>query len=477
VKVVFVSAEVAPFAKVGGLADVAAALPRALHQLGVEVAVVMPKYRGVGDKTELLELGQLEVPVGGERKVGEVFQGTLPGAEVPVYFLAHDPYFDRPHIYGEAGGDYPDSLARFTFLSRGAVELCRRLSLEPDVIHANDWHTALIPVYQRLGLGVPGAKTILTVHNLAYQGVFPWEQAPLTGVPEEGLGLIKKAGKLNLLRGGILSCDLLTTVSPTYAREILEQGEGLEEELGSRREALVGVLNGVDYEVWNPETDPYLWANYSPQALEGKWENKRRLQEELGLEQAPGVPLVGMISRLAEQKGFDLVMGAFDRLLALGIQFVLLGTGDPRYEEFFRGASAQYPGRVAALITFSEAWAHRIEAACDIFLMPSRFEPCGLNQMYSLRYGAVPVVRATGGLVDTVRECDPERGTGNGFLFRDYTPEALLGAVRRAVQLYREQPKVWRELMVRGMREDHSWGAAARQYVGLYRELTGQSGA
>lgn len=475
--VLFVSAEVAPFAKVGGLADVAAALPRALAELGVEVAVVMPKYRRVEGKAELEKLGELEVQVGGESKKGAIFRGFLPGSEVPVYFLSHDPYFDRDHIYGEGGRDYPDSLARFTFLSRGALELCRRLPLDPDVIHANDWHTALIPVYQRVGLGLPEAKTVLTVHNLAYQGVFPREEAAVTGVPLEQISLLEKDGRLNLLCGGILACDLLTTVSPTYAREILEQGEGLEEELSRRRGELVGVLNGVDYSVWNPETDPHLWANYSSQALEGKRENKRYLQRELGLEVAPEVPLVGMVSRLAEQKGFDLVLGAFDRLMALGIQFVLLGTGDPRYEEFFRQASDRYPGRVAALITFSEKLAHRIEAACDIFLMPSRFEPCGLNQLYSLRYGTVPVVRATGGLADTVQDFDPKDRSGNGFVFRDYTPEALLSALRRAVQLYREDAAAWRELMQRGMEEDHSWGAAAHRYLALYQRLRGQSRA
>jgi starch synthase len=227
----------------------------------------------------------------------------------------------------------------------------------------------------------------------------------------------------------------------------------------------------VDYSVWNPETDPHLWANYSAEDLSGKAENKRRLQVELGLEPAPRAPLVGMISRLAEQKGFDLVMEAFDRMMALDIQFVLLGTGDPRYEAFFREAAGRYGGRAAALITFSEEWAHRIEAASDIFLMPSRFEPCGLNQMYSLRYGTVPVVRATGGLADTVREYDPEREEGNGFTFEEYTPEAVLSALRRAVDLYLRAPEAWKRLLVRGMREDHSWGASAREYLRLYRKL------
>ncbi|MCD5407936.1 glycogen synthase, partial [Candidatus Bipolaricaulota bacterium] len=376
-RVLFVSAEVAPFAKVGGLADVAAALPRALAELGVEVAVALPKYRGVEEKTELAPLTRFSVPVGGEEMGCQVFQGALHRSSVPVYFLAHDPYFDRAQIYGEGGGDYPDALERFTFLSRAALALASELGVE--LLHVNDWHTALVPVFLRAGVGPHGVKTVLTIHNLAYQGVFPWEQREVLGLPESGLEVLNKDGELNLLQGGILTADLLTTVSPTYAREILERGEGLEEQLRARSEDLVGVLNGVDYLVWNPETDPYLWANYSAQDLTGKGENKRRLQEELGLGVATEVPLVGMISRLAEQKGFDLVLEAFDRMLALGIQFVLLGTGDPRYEGFFRHAAARRPGQVAALITFSEEWAHRIEAAADMFLMPSRFEPCGLN--------------------------------------------------------------------------------------------------
>ena len=470
-RVLFVSAEVAPFAKVGGLADVAAALPRALAELGAEVAVALPKYRGVEEKTELRPIARFSVPVAGEEKECQVFQGTLPQSSVPVYFLSHDPYFDRAQVYGEGGGDYPDSLERFTFLSRAALALAEEL--ETELLHVNDWHTALVPVLLRAKEGPRRAKAVLTIHNLAYQGVFPWVRRTALGLPGPDLAVLEHEGKLNLLKGGILTADLLTTVSPTYAREILERGEGLEGYLRARAGDLVGVLNGVDYTVWNPETDPHLWANYSARDLSGKAENKRRLQEELRLEAAPDVPLVGMISRLAEQKGFDLVLEAFDRMMALGIQFVLLGTGDPRYGEFFRRAAARRPGQVAALLTFSEEWAHRIEAAADIFLMPSRFEPCGLNQMYSLRYGTVPVVRATGGLADTVFDFDPVTCEGNGFTFSDYTPEAMLGALRRAVELYRRDRRAWRGLVLRGMREDHSWGASAREYLRLYQRLFG----
>jgi len=470
-RVLFVSAEVAPFAKVGGLADVAAALPRALADLGVEAAIAMPKYRGVEGKTPLSPVGSVSVPVAGEEKTCPILKGELPGGKVPVYFIAHDPYFDRDQVYGEGGGDYPDSLERFALLSRGALVLAGELGV--DILHVNDWHTALVPVLVRAGFGPARVKTVLTIHNLAYQGVFPWARRTALGLPESVASVLKHQGELNLLKGGILAADLLTTVSPTYAREILERGEDLEEYLRPRAGDLVGVLNGVDYSVWDPEADPYLWVNYSAEDPSGKAENKRRLQIELGLEPDPRAPLVGMISRLAEQKGFDLVMEAFDRMMALGVQFVLLGTGDPRYEAFFEKAAGRHPKRVAALITFSEEWAHRIEAASDIFLMPSRFEPCGLNQMYSLRYGTVPVVRATGGLADTVREYDPERGGGNGFTFEEYTPEAMLAALRRAVDLYLRDPEVWKRLMLRGMREDHSWETSAREYLKLYQKLAG----
>jgi starch synthase len=471
-RVLFVSAEVAPFAKVGGLADVALALPRALAELGVEVAVVMPEYRGVREKTELVETVRFSVPVGKGDKECVAMQGALPESEVPIYFLRNDLYFDRPQIYGDAGGDYPDSLERFAFLSRGALALCEALDWPPDIIHLNDWHTALIPVYLRTNAsGLGNVGSVLTIHNLAYQGVFPWEEVSVTRLSEDALRGVERQGKVNLLKGGILHADLLTTVSPSYASEILEHGEGLEDALQSRKDALTGVLNGVDASVWDPAHDPHLWARYSPDDLAGKEENKRRIQTDLGLEADPRAPLVGVISRLAEQKGFDLVMAAFERMMALGIQFVLLGTGEPRYESFFREVASRYKGRAASLITFSEEWAHRIEAASDIFLMPSRFEPCRLNQMYSLRYGTVPVVRATGGLRDTVTECDPKSDVGNGFVFTEYSPEAMLAALRRAIELYRNDPQGWRRLQVRGMREDHSWQASAREYLALYERL------
>jgi starch synthase len=473
-RVLFVSAEVSPFAKTGGLADVALALPRALASLGIEMRVVMPKYRQVNEKAHLTKEAEFDVPVGRERKPCVAYRDRLPGSAVPIYFLDNAPYFDRPQIYGE-GSEYPDALERFTFLSRGALKLCEAQDWTPDVIHVNDWHAALVPALAKsAGMDrFSGATSILTIHNLAYQGVFPVSQAGISGLSQEELAPYLQGDRINLLKGGILSVDLVNTVSPTYAREILDAGVGLEEALRSRREVLFGVLNGVDTEEWNPGTDEHLWARYTADDPRGKAENKRAMQAELGLTVDPKVPVVGVISRLAEQKGFDLIMPAFDRLMDLGIQFVLLGTGAPEYEAFFRQRATEDSSRVAALLTFSEQWAHRIEAAADVFLMPSRFEPCGLNQQYSLRYGTVPVVRSTGGLKDTVAEYDAAAGTGNGFAFEAYTQDALVDAATRAVRAYREDPSGWSGLMRRGMSQDFSWTASARAYLDLYRKAAG----
>jgi len=466
-RVLFVSAEVSPFAKTGGLADVALALPRALAQKGVEVLVVTPKYRGVERKAELAEATRFAVPVSGQGKECIAYRSVLPGSRVSIVFLGHDPYFDRPEIYGE-GSEYPDALERFTFLSRGALELCEALDWTPDLIHANDWHAALIPAFiaDRAVPRLDRAKTMLTIHNLGYQGSFPAVQGSVTGLSDGSLRPYLRDGEINLLKGGILSVDLVNTVSPTYAEEILDDGAGLEAELRARRDVLHGVVNGVDVDVWDPSTDPHLWANYDADDLVGKAENKARLQRVLGLEIDAAVPVLGVISRLAEQKGFDLIMSGFDRMMDLGVQFVLLGTGAEEYETFFREAQRRYPGRVASMITFSEEWAHRIEASADMFLMPSHYEPCGLNQQYSLRYGTIPVVRATGGLVDTVEEFDAE--TGTGFLFTDCTAEAFLKAVERAVSVFREDPEAWQRLQRRGMRVDLSWDTSADAYRVLY---------
>lgn len=466
-RVLFVAAELAPVAKVGGLGDVAAALPAALARLGADVRIAVPRYRNVPQP--LRPLGAFPVPIGNENRICTVFQGSLPGSSVPVYFLGHDPYFDRPGIYGEGGVGYPDELERFAFLSKAALALCPAVGWLPHIVHANDWHTALIPVSLRTQTAGIEAKSVFTIHNLAYQGWFRRERGEVLGLNSAGWQLVEKGEGINLLQGAIRAADWVTTVSPSYASEILVHGEGLEAELRARADRFSGILNGIDTTAWNPEADPHLWAPYSAADLAGKAANKHALQAALGL--APtDAPLVAMVSRLVEHKGFDLVIEGFGRMMALGIQFVVLGEGDPRYAAFFRDAERRFAGRVRALVQFSEAWAHRIEAGADIFLMPSRFEPAGLNQLYSLRYGTVPVVRATGGLKDTVHDFDPATG-GNGFTFDAYTAEAMLHALGRAVRLWRLDPAAWRKLVARGMAEDHSWTGPARQYWAVYERV------
>jgi starch synthase len=473
-RVLFTSSEVASLAKTGGLADVALALPKALSDIGIDVAVAMPKYRAVTGKADMSEVARFSVSIAGKDRLCIAYKGRLPDSEVPIYFIGHDDYFDRPELYGE-GSEYEDALERFAFFSRASLELCKILQWVPEVIHLNDWHTSLIPAYLRDHV-VPElsqSKTLLTIHNLGYQGVSPWSKASATGLSDEALVPYRQQDRINLLKGGILGADLINAVSPTYATEILSDGAGLEQELRLRRDCLHGVLNGVDTSVWNPQSDPHLWATFDNVDLAGKAVNKRHLQQELGLQVDPSVPVLAVISRLAAQKGFDIIMEAFDRLMALDVQFVLLGTGDRQYEEYFRSAQTRYPGKVASMITFSEEWAHRIEASADVFLMPSHYEPCGLNQLYSLQYGTAPLVRATGGLKDTVFELDMQQDTGNGFLFEECNGTAFLVAVERAVSVFREHPEAWRRMMRRGMSEDLSWASSATAYQKLYMRLLG----
>ncbi|MDR5709299.1 MAG: glycogen synthase GlgA [Armatimonadota bacterium] len=476
-RVLFVVAEMVPFAKTGGLADVAGALPPALHDLGVEVRVLMPRYAAVDPGHHRLEpVGEISAPVGGRGETARVWEGNLAG-KVPVWFLDHPGYYGRPGIYGEGGKDYEDNLHRFTFLCRASLNWARVAGWVPDVFHCHDWHAALVPVYldilERRDPLLGHTATLFTIHNLAYQGIFPREHLPVTGLPEEVYwSRLEFYGSINLMKGALLSADLLNTVSETYAREIQtpEFGYGLDGVLRTRGQDLYGVLNGVDYSVWDPRVDPYLPARYGPEDLSGKRICKLALQAEFGLPENPKVPLVGMVTRLVDQKGLDLVQACLDRMVAAGAQFVLLGTGDPRYEVAFTEAARRYPRQVGVRIGFDEGLAHRIEAGCDIFLMPSRYEPSGLNQLYSLRYGTVPVVRRTGGLADSIVDATPEtvaRGEANGFVFEAYAPDALWEALRRALDAFRN-PALWRTLVQAGMRADFSWKRSARRYVEMY---------
>jgi starch synthase len=399
----------------------------------------------------------------------------------------HPGYFDRPGLYGEGGRDYEDNLERFAFFCRAALGWCRQSGWIPDVIHCNDWQTALVPVYLKTveskDPDLRQVATLLTVHNLAYQGVFPAEKFPATGLPREMFSpaALEFWGKVNLLKGGLMFADLLSTVSPTYAHEIQtpEFGSGLEGVLRERADDLYGILNGADYTVWDPWVDDLIPARYSAADLSGKAVCKAQLQREFGLAMTPDKPLLGVVSRLADQKGLDLIAACLDRIVAAGAQFVLLGTGDPKYEDLFRRAAKSHPSSVGVRIGFDERLAHWIEAGADIFLMPSRYEPSGLNQLYSLRYGTVPVVRRTGGLADSITDATPdaiERGEATGFVFEEYTADAFWAAVERALAAYRD-PEVWSKLVQAGMAADFSWDRAAAGYIDLYRKAVAKRGA
>ncbi|MBI4355384.1 MAG: glycogen synthase GlgA [Candidatus Omnitrophica bacterium] len=477
-KILLCASEVAPLAKTGGLADVAGALPLALKALGHDVRVALPLYKMVKAKAAHLatRTNHLAIPLGTRSVEGGVVETRLPGTEIPVYLVDQPEFFDREQLYQVDGRDYPDNLERFTFFARALLEALPGLGLLPDVIHANDWQTALLCAYLSTLYRhtFPQTATVFTIHNLAYQGTFPREQFPLLGltwdhfVPDR----LEYYGKVCLLKAGLVYAQYLTTVSPTYAQEIQtpEFGFGLEGVLQARKQDLVGIVNGIDPEEWNPATNRALAQSYTPQDLSGKVACKAALQREQHLPERADAPLIGMITRLTDQKGLDILAAALPQLLSWDCQLVILGTGDPKYHHLLEQAAQQHPKRLRLRIAFDPALAHRIEAGSDLFLMPSRFEPCGLNQMYSLRYGTVPIVRKTGGLADTIIDATREalvRGTATGFVFEAYTAEALLASVQRALATYRNRA-VWRKLMETGMAQDFSWKRSAQAYVTLY---------
>ena len=475
-KVLFVASECAPFAKTGGLADVAGALPRALHALGIDVRVVMPLYAGMPwSELEVLD-GMLDVPMWWGTARARVRVGKLPGSEVPVYCLEYNRYFDRPYLYGPPAEGYPDNLERFTFLSRGSLEVCKALGFTPDVIHANDWQTALVPVFVNTfewAKPLHGSATIYSIHNLAYQGVFDGGGMFITGLGREHYNSaeFEHFGSLNVTKAALHHSTLLATVSPTYAREIQtpEYGNGLDGVLAARGGALAGILNGIDVEEWNPAADRHLPAAFDAEHPRGKAACKAALQKEAGFAMRPDVPVFGVVGRLTPQKGFDVLAHALDRVLGWDVQIVLLGTGDDDAQRFFAYVDAHRGDRFRAWLSFDNGRAHRIEAGADFFLMPSRFEPCGLNQMYSLRYGTLPIVRATGGLVDTVTNYQEATAEGTGFVFADLHPEALANTIGWAVSTWFDRPRHIEIMRDRAMRQDFSWGRAAHLYEGLYR--------
>ncbi len=474
-KVLFVASEVAPFRKTGGLADVAGALPKALAKRGMDVRVVMPLYQGLRwGELERLD-GTLKVPMWWGAAQAAVRLGRLPGSQVPIYFLEYHRYFDRPYVYGPPGDSYPDNLERFAFLSRGALELTRALGWVPDIVHAHDWQTALAPIYVNTvewSKPLHGAASVFTIHNLAYQGMFDGNAMFITGLGRGhyNAGELEHFGTMNLMKGAIAHATMLSTVSPNYAKEIQtpSYGFGLDGVLSARGRDLLGLLNGIDTEEWNPAADPHIAARFEAGRPGGKARCKAALQRELGLPVRPDVPVFGVIGRLTAQKGFDVLARALERILAWDVQMVLLGAGDPEAEAFFSAAAGVHGQRFRCWIGFHDALAHRIEAASDFFLMPSRFEPCGLNQMYSLRYGTLPIVRATGGLVDTVTNYDEAAGGGTGFVFHDLTPDALANTVGWALSTYADRPRHIAAMRKRAMSQDFSWDRAATAYERLY---------
>ncbi len=478
-KILFVASEVVPFAKTGGLADVAGALPKALARLGHEVRLIMPRYRAVDRKRFGLKkaLERWTVTAGSKAVEVALFKGRIPQTTITTYFVECPVWFDRDGLYQDKAADFPDNLERFSGFVQAVLAAMPKLGWTPDVVHCHDWQTALFAPHLALTRTTErfwqSVGMVLTVHNLAYQGLFPKEAWALTGLPSEVFSIngLEFYGQVNCLKGGLVYADILTTVSPTYAKEMQtpEFGCGLEGVLVARRDDLVGILNGIDPEEWNPQTDAHLPARYGPKKLAGKSLCKLALQRSQGLAERHGL-LIGMIQRLAEQKGIDIFVQAAQELMRLPIQIVILGTGEAIYHEKLTALTTQFPEQLALNLTFDNALAHQIEAGADAFLMPSRFEPCGLNQMYSMRYGAVPIVRRVGGLADTVVDAAPstrESRTATGFVFEPYSAQALLDAVKRAVAAYQDHG-LWEQLIHTGMQQDCSWEHSAREYLRVY---------
>lgn len=485
-RILYLSSEIAPFAKTGGLADVASALPKALHEMGHEIRLMMPKYGCINERKytlrEVIRLKNVPVKSGDGQVITGVKSAFLPDTKVQIYFLDYKPAFGRHQLYVDpkTKTDFIDNAERFAIFSRGVLETLKILHWEPNVIHCNDWQTSLIPILLKTEYAndpfFKKMTTLLTIHNLAYQGVFNSDVLAQIALSDQLLtegSDFEFYGKVNFLKAGILNADMLTTVSDKYAQEVQsdpEFGCGLEGVLSGRKDSFVGILNGVDYDLWNPETDELIPQNYSITNLDKKIENKKALLKKNNLEFKERTPVIGMISRLADQKGFDLIADALDDLMKLNIQMVILGTGDARYHEMFETLRVKFPQKLAVNLKYDNELAHLIEAGSDMFLMPSRYEPCGLNQMYSLKYGTVPIVRTTGGLADTIEEFDLENDRGNGFVFKEYSSQEMLKAIKRAVDLYVDQD-VWQDLRKKGMRQNFSWQTSAEKYIKLYSKI------
>ena len=479
-RILFVASEGLPFSKTGGLADVIEALPKALVAQGHEVAVVLPRYRGT--KATAVVMPSLTIPLGVRLRFPAIADGTL--LHGVRYFFVDDPaYFDRDGIYGTPAGDFSDNAERFSEFCRAGIEIAKHI-WPPDVIHCHDWQTALLPLFLRTSYGddpvVKDIPVVFTIHNMGYHGQFGRNVLGPAGIPEilfhrEALEFY---GNVNFLKAGLIYSDYLTTVSRKYAQEIRtpEYGYGLDGVARSRGDWLVGILNGVDYSAWSPEKDKLIAVKYSAKDLTGKQVCKQELLQIFELPQEHAArPIIGIVSRFADQKGFDLIAQMAYDLMREDLVLAILGTGDKRYEDLFRALAAAFPGRVGVKIAYDNTIAHKVEAGADMFLMPSRYEPCGLNQIYSLKYGTVPIVRATGGLDDTIENFDLEHGTGTGFKFNDYDGGAMMWAIRQALHHYADE-RIWKRIQLNGMAKDFSWKASAAEYAKLYQAARASRG-
>jgi starch synthase len=474
--IAFVASECVPFSKTGGLADVVGALPRALAAAGHEISVYIPRYRLTRITEERTVVQSITIPFDDQYRFCSIVTGAgYPG--VRFFFIDYPPFFDREGLYGTASGDFPDNAERFALFCRAVLEGSKILGV-PDIFHCHDWQSALLPILLKTQYAedpaLQNSGVVFTIHNMGYQGLFPAEILPLLTLPWDLFTISKMEffGNVNFLKGALAYSDLITTVSRKYSQEIQtsEFGFGLDGVLKERAQSVIGILNGVDYDEWNPESDKFIAAHYSSDDLSGKQICKQELAAALGITADLSVPIIGIVSRFAAQKGFDLIGQVVDRLALEDVVLAVLGSGDKLYEEMFLRLARRVPGKIAVRIAYDNPLAHKIEAGADMFLMPSRYEPSGLSQMYSLKYGTVPIVRATGGLDDTIDPWDPRTKKGTGFKFQEYTGEALLRAIHQALQLYRD-PASWQRLMRNGMSKDFSWRISAREYIRAYERV------
>ena len=488
-KIWYLSTEVAPFAKTGGLGDVCSSFPKALKMKDYEIRTTMPKYKIINERKyilrEVIRLKEIPVTINGVTKIISPKSAFLPDSKVQIYFIDIPEYFGRVGLYADkqTGKDYEDNAQRFAYFCKGTIETLKILSWKPDIIHCNDWQTAFVPIYLKTLYKddefYQGIKTVFTIHNLAFQGSFDIEMAKTLDIDPalvENDGPVGKSGYLNLIKGAINYSDWVTTVSEKYAEEISttpEFGYGLEGFIGKNKSKFSGILNGVDYSVWSPEKDKHIPFKYSKDDLSVKEQNKQALLTRVNMPYNENTPLIGMISRVVDQKGYDLLVEALESLLELDLQIVILGTGDKKLEDNIESYQKKYPNKISLNRAFDETLAHMIEAGADFFLMPSRFEPCGMNQIYSLRYGTLPIVFNTGGLADTISNLDEKENTGNGFVFDKYSSKELLKVIKKAIKFFKNKG-LWTETQIRIMQEDFSWDTSMDSYSDVYEKVVGE---